>query len=110
MKRDVERHVQRCITCVQAKSKSNLFGPYMPLPIPRAPWSDISMNFVLGLPRSRHDHDSIFMVLDHFYKMANFITCHKTDDASHVANLFSREIICLHGVPRKIFSDRDIKF
>ena len=47
MKRDVERHVQRCTTCIQAKSKSNPFGLYMPLPIPHAPWSDISMDFVM---------------------------------------------------------------
>jgi hypothetical protein len=110
MRCDMERYVSPCTTCNKAKSRLNPHGLYIPLPVPSVPWKDISMGFVLGLPRTKKGRDNIFVVVDRFSKMAHFIPCHKSDNASHVADLFFTEIVHFHGVPNTIVLDRDAKF
>ncbi|XP_043812189.1 uncharacterized protein LOC122723569, partial [Manihot esculenta] len=72
MRKDVEKVCASCIACRQAKSKSMPHGLYMPLPVPSSPWMDISMDFVLGLPRTRRGRDSIFVVVDSIHSSTGF--------------------------------------
>ncbi|RDX86164.1 hypothetical protein CR513_32540, partial [Mucuna pruriens] len=52
MKRDVYHVCERCLMCKMAKSKASSKGLCTPVPIPTPSWIDISMDFMLGLPRT----------------------------------------------------------
>ena len=91
MLKDVERLVQRCMIYQQSKGIATNGGLYLPFPVPNKPWASISMDFVFGLPPTTRRSDSILVVVDRFSKMAHFVACKKTNDASNIAGLYFRE-------------------
>ena len=110
MQDDVKKFVERCRICQHTKGKSHNTGLHQPFPIPSRPWESISMNFVLGLPTTQRGHDPIYVVLDRFSKIAHFIACKKTNDATNIAKLIFSKIVKMHGLSLKIVSDIDTKF
>ena len=64
----------------------------------------------MNLTRTQRGKDSIIVVVDRFSKMAHFVQCHKTNNASNVSNLYFKEVVCLHIIPKTIDYDRDSMF
>lgn len=110
LRRDVERYIEHFLACQQAKGKASNAGFYIFLPISTQPWTDISMDFVLGLPCTQRGNDSIFVIIDLFSKMDYYVPCKRRTDAVQVAQIFVREIYRLHGLPFSIFSNWDTRF
>jgi len=108
--KDVQDILKRCGTCQVTISHFSPHGLCTPVPIPTIRWVDVSMNFILGLPKTQRNKDSIFVIVDRLSKMSHFIPCNKTNDATHIAELYFREVARLHGIPRSIVYDRDSKF
>jgi transposase InsO family protein len=81
-----------------------------PLKVPEWKWKEIGMDFIVGLPRTRDGYDSIWVVVDRLTKMAHFIPVKTTYTGARLAELYISRIVCLHGVPKKIVSDRGTQF
>jgi len=81
-----------------------------PLPIPEWKWDTITLNFLTRLPRTKKQHGSIMVVVEKLSKTAHFIPIKSTYKMVEIANIFMREIFQLHGIPRVVIFDRDVKF
>jgi hypothetical protein len=77
-----------------------------PLKIPEWKWEEIRMDFIVGLPRTQAGYDSICVIVDRLTKVAHFILVKTTYSSAKLAELYMSRIMCLHGVPKKIVSDR----
>jgi hypothetical protein len=68
------------------------------------------MDFIVGLPRMQSCYNSILVIVDRFSKVAHFIPVKTTYKGSNLAKLYIARIVCLHGVPKKIVSNRGTQF
>jgi hypothetical protein len=61
--------------------------------VTKTPWKDISMDFVMGLPRSSRNKDSVIVVAVYFFKIVHFIPYRKTLDVITITDLYLRRLL-----------------
>eukprot|EP00253_Pinus_taeda_P028202 PITA_28202 len=111
MKKHVAEYLARCLECQQIKTEhQHPAGLLQPLPIPEWKWEIISMDFITGLPKKKRNNDSIMVVVDKLSKAAHFIPAQSTYRAVQIVHIFMQNVFRLHGLPKTIISDRDVKF
>jgi hypothetical protein len=109
MKQDVHNFVAKCDVFQDKKGETvKSLGTLQPLSIPPAIWLDISMDFIVGLPKSRNK-SIIMVVVDRISKYAHFCLQHPFT-TSVVAQIFMDQVFKLHGMPHSIVSDHDPNF
>lgn len=107
MRKEIQLYTQACHICQQNKQSTlSPGGLLQSLPIPTQVWEEISMDFVEGLPLSK-GKDAVLVVVDRLTKYAHFLSIKHPYNAPMIAELFTKEIIRLHGTPTTIISDRD---
>jgi hypothetical protein len=111
IKRVVAEYVALCDNCQRVKAeRQRPAGLLQPLKIPQWKWKEITMDFIVGLPTTQSGYDSIWVIVDRFLKVAHFIPVKTTYKGAKLAELYIARIVCLHGVPKKIVSDRGTQF
>ncbi|GKC29571.1 putative reverse transcriptase domain-containing protein [Tanacetum coccineum] len=111
MKAKITTYVSKCLTYAKVKAEHQKpSGLFQQPEIPEWKWEKITMDFVLGLPRTPSGYDSIWVIVDRLTKSAHFLPLKNTDSIEKLAQLNLKQIVCKHGVPTSIISDRDSLF
>jgi hypothetical protein len=111
MREDIAGYVARCDTCQSVKAEHRRpTGLLQLLEIPMWKWDDISMDFIVGWPRTQKGNDSIWVIVDRLTKVAHFLPVKANYGVSRLVELYVDNILKLHGVSRSIVLDRGPQF
>ena len=65
MKKDVAEFISKCLNCQKVKAEHQRpAGELQKIDIPEWKWDQITMDFVVGLPRTSDGNDAIWVIVD----------------------------------------------
>jgi len=110
MDESITQYVHAWDVCQRKKViRHQKFGFLEPLEVPMRPGMAISMDFIVGLPKS-DGYTKICVIVDRFSKMAHFIPLRMEEHIKELGLTLVKEIWRLNGLPEPIVSDRDTRF
>ena len=107
---DVKKFIKPCGICQCTKASQQRSGLLQSLPIPDAPWKDVSMDFIMGLPLTPRGYDAIYTFVDHLTRSVYLVPTQSSIDAKGSADLYTQNVFRLHGLSSFIVFDRDPRF
>nr|GFB72626.1 reverse transcriptase domain-containing protein [Tanacetum cinerariifolium] len=108
MKADIATYVSKCLTCAKVKAEhQRSLGLLVQPKIPEWKWDNITMDFVIKLPKSSQGYNTIWVIVDRLTKSAIFAPIRETDPMDKLARIYLKEVVTRHGIPVSIISDRD---
>jgi hypothetical protein len=111
MEESIRHYVSHCESCQKVKaSKQKKLGELHPLEIPDRRWESVSMDLITDLPKTENGMDTIVVFVDRLSKMVHLAATTKTIGGVGLAKLYQRYVLSLHGFPKNIVSDRDVRF
>ncbi|GJU85024.1 reverse transcriptase domain-containing protein [Tanacetum coccineum] len=111
MKADIATYVRKCLTCSKVKAEHQRPSGLLVQPeIPQWKWDNITMGFIIKLPKSSQGYDTIWVIVDRLTKSAIFVPMRETDPMKRLAKMYLKEVVMRHGIPVSIIYDRDPRF
>ncbi|GJQ94352.1 putative reverse transcriptase domain-containing protein [Tanacetum coccineum] len=108
MKANIATYVSKCLTCAKFKAEHQRPSGLLLQPdIPQWMWDNITMDFVMKLPKSSQGYNTIWVILDRLTKSAIFVPIRETGPMDKRARLYLKEVVTRHGIPLSIICDRD---
>ncbi|GKF92662.1 reverse transcriptase domain-containing protein, partial [Tanacetum coccineum] len=100
MKADSATYVSKCLTCAKVKAEHQRPSGLLVQPeIPQWKWDNITMDFVMKLPKSSQGYDTIWVIVDRLTKSAIFIPMKETNPLEKLARMYLKEVVTRHGIP-----------